>query len=94
MSPGVGIVVPALMPPLTAAMSPLLLLSALSLAELAPAASYVGAVLGTLVGADLVNLVKNFDKLQAPLVSIGGAGTFDGIYLSGITALLLTLLFV
>ncbi|TIW20241.1 MAG: DUF1614 domain-containing protein, partial [Mesorhizobium sp.] len=45
--------------------------------------------LGTLIGADLLN----FDKLahlQAPIVSIGGAGTFDGIFVTGIVAVLIT----
>ena len=67
--------------------------SILSVVELAPALAYSGAVIGALIGADVMNLVKNFDKLQFPLISIGGAGTFDGIYLSGMMALFLTLLF-
>jgi uncharacterized membrane protein len=92
--PGVGIVVPALIPPLAAALSVTVLSSLLNTTELAPALAYSGAVVGALVGADLINLVKHFDKLQSPLISIGGAGTFDGIYLSGIVALFLTLLFV
>jgi uncharacterized membrane protein len=48
----------------------------------------VGGVLGTLIGADLLNLGKIKD-LGAPVASIGGAGTFDGIFLSGFIALLL-----
>jgi uncharacterized membrane protein len=92
--PGVGIVVPALIPPLVAALFAMAFSSLLSIIELAPALAYSGAVIGALIGADLINLVKHFDKLQSPLISIGGAGTFDGIYLSGIMALFLTLLFV
>jgi len=92
--PGVGIVVPALVPPLVAALSATALSSLLSVTELAPASAYSGAVIGALIGADLINLAKHFDKLQSPLISIGGAGTFDGIYLSGIVALFLTLLFI
>jgi uncharacterized membrane protein len=45
-------------------------------------------VLGTLVGADLLNLGK-IPELGAPVASIGGAGTFDGVFLSGILAVLL-----
>lgn len=44
--------------------------------------------LGTLIGADLLN----FDKLadpKAPILSIGGAGTFDGIFVTGIVAVLI-----
>jgi uncharacterized membrane protein len=45
-------------------------------------------VIGTLIGADLLNLRKLRD-LGAPVASIGGAGTFDGIFLTGIVAVLL-----
>ena len=91
--PGVGIVVPALIPPLTAALASIVLSNLMGIAIYAPAIAYVGAVTGTLIGADIVNLIKHFDEIQSPLVSIGGAGTFDGIYLSGIMALFLALLF-
>jgi uncharacterized membrane protein len=45
-------------------------------------------VLGTLIGADLSNLGV-IPQLGAPIASIGGAGTFDGVFLSGIIAALL-----
>jgi len=80
---GVGIVTPAFVPPLVAAISAYLLPSG------APrVVAYVAGVLGTLVGADLSNL-PIIPKLGAPVVSIGGAGTFDGVFLSGIIAVLL-----
>jgi uncharacterized membrane protein len=44
--------------------------------------------LGTLIGADLLNLGR-VHELGAPIVSIGGAGTFDGVFLTGIIAVLL-----
>lgn len=91
--PGVGIVVPALIPPLTATLSAIVLSSFMTMIELAPAIAYSGAVVGVLMGADVVNLVRHFDRLKSTFISIGGAGTFDGIYLSGIMALFLTLLF-
>ena len=50
--------------------------------------AYVSGVMGTLVGADLMNLRK-IGGLGAPVASIGGAGTFDGIFLTGIVAVLL-----
>jgi uncharacterized membrane protein len=53
--------------------------------------AYVGGTLGTLVGADLANLGKT-RKLGAPVASIGGAGTFDSIFIAGITAVLLAAL--
>ncbi len=43
---------------------------------------------GTLVGADLLNMPR-VRRLQAPVVSIGGAGTFDGVFLTGLVAVLL-----
>ena len=50
--------------------------------------AYVSGVLGTLIGADLANLNK-LSNLGAPVASIGGAGTFDGVFLTGIVAVLL-----
>ena len=47
---------------------------------------------GTLIGADLTNLDK-VSGLGAPVASIGGAGTFDGIFLTGILAVLLASLY-
>jgi len=84
--PGVGIAVPILIPPLITA------LVALSLSSWNPAPlAYVAGSLGTLIGADLMNLGK-VRGLGAPIASIGGAGKFDGIFLTGIVAVLLTTL--
>ena len=83
---GVGIVTPAFIPPLAAAAV------ALILSSNAPVTvAYVSGVLGTLIGADLLNL-RAIPKLGAPVASIGGAGTFDGVFLSGILAVLLVAL--
>jgi uncharacterized membrane protein len=81
--PGLGIAVPALVPALIAAGVGLLIAPAA-----APALAYVAGVLGTLVGADILNL-RRVRALGAPVVSIGGAGTFDGIYLTGVIAVLI-----
>jgi uncharacterized membrane protein len=54
----------------------------------APALGYVAGVLGTLLGADILNL-RRVRALGAPVVSIGGAGTFDGICLTGVIAVLI-----
>ena len=59
----------------------------LSLRYAAPLA-YIGGSLRTLVGADLLNLGR-VQGLGAPVVSIGGAGTFDGIFLTGVLAVLI-----
>ena len=50
--------------------------------------AYVAGTLGTLIGADLLNLGR-MRTIGAPIVSIGGAGTFDGGFLSGLLAVLL-----
>ncbi|MCE4614671.1 MAG: DUF1614 domain-containing protein [Desulfurococcales archaeon] len=55
--------------------------------------AYVGASFGSLLGADILRLMKDRDRINAPLISIGGAGVFDGIYLSGALAVTLGMLF-
>jgi len=80
---GVGIVTPAFIPPLVAAVLAYILPSGAT-----RVVAYVSGVLGTLIGADLSNLGV-IPKLGAPIASIGGAGTFDGVFLSGIIAVLL-----
>ena len=50
--------------------------------------AYIGGSLGVLIGADLLNLGR-LRSLGAPVASIGGAGTFDGIFLTGVIAVLL-----
>ncbi len=81
--PGVGIAVPIFIPPVITAIVAL----TLSRANPAPLA-YIAGSLGTLIGADLLNLNKVRD-LGAPVASIGGAGKFDGIFLTGVVAVLL-----
>ncbi len=80
---GLGIAVPALLPPIMAA------LLALTISpEQAPIIAYISGTLGSLIGADLLNLHRIPD-LRTPVASIGGAGTFDGIFLTGIISVLL-----
>jgi len=80
---GVGIVTPAFVPPIVAALTAILIPSN------APyAIAYVSGVLGTLIGADLTNLPA-IPSIGARMASIGGAGTFDGVFLTGIMAVLL-----
>lgn len=80
---GVGIAVPVFAPVVITA-----ILAFLLSREYAAPLAYVGGSLGTLIGADLLNLDK-VGSLGAPVASIGGAGTFDGIFLTGILAVLL-----
>ncbi len=82
--PGVGISVPTLAPPLIAAVVGLFCGG-----RCAAPLSYIAGCLGTLIGADLLNL-GYLQGLDAPVASIGGAGTYDGIFVTGIIAVLLT----
>lgn len=81
--PGTGIAVPVFLPPLlTAAVA--LLLSRVYAAPLA----YISGSLGTLIGGDLLNL-GHVHSLGTPIASIGGAGLFDGIFITGLLAMTL-----
>jgi uncharacterized membrane protein len=80
---GLGIALPVLAPSLAAAVVSLLL----SRGQAAPLA-YISGSLGTLLGADLLNLDK-ISGIGAPVASIGGAGTFDGVFLVGVMAVLI-----
>jgi len=84
---GVGIAVPIFVPALVTAVVAMVL----AWDQAAPLA-YIAGSLGTLIGADLTNIGR-VRGLGAPVASIGGAGTFDGIFLTGILAVLLACLF-
>jgi uncharacterized membrane protein len=84
---GVGIAVPIFLPALVTAIVAWLLA-----AEHAAPLAYIAGSMGTLIGADLTNLGQ-VRGLGAPVASIGGAGTFDGIFLTGILAVLLASLY-
>ncbi len=86
---GVGIVTPAFVPPIAAALIAIIL----SLGNPAAAAivAYVSGTLGALIGADLSNM-RGLSNLGADMVSIGGAGTFDGVFLTGLIAVFLVAL--
>ncbi len=81
--PGIGMGMPILLAPLVAA----LVSVALDPANAAPMA-FISGTLGVLIGADLLHL-KDIRKMGTPFASIGGAGSFDGIFISGIVAVLL-----
>jgi uncharacterized membrane protein len=71
---------PALVPPIVAVMSALVLAPVQ-----APPVAFIAGVLGPLLGADLLHL-REIPRISTGMASIGGAGTFDGIVLSGILA--------
>jgi len=80
---GAGIVVPAIIPPIVSA-----LLAAILVRGNGAPTAYIAGVVGTLVGADLLNLHR-IDRMGRGVMSIGGAGIFDGIFLVGVFAVLL-----
>jgi uncharacterized membrane protein len=81
--PNVGITMPSLVPGIVAALTAFIFLPAFA----APVA-FAAGVLGPLVGADLLHL-RDIQKITTGVASIGGAGTFDGIVISGLIATLL-----
>jgi uncharacterized membrane protein len=83
---GLGIAVPVFLPALATAV----VAWVLSRRHAAPLA-YIGGSIGVLIGADLLNLGE-LPGLGAPVASIGGAGTFDGIFLTGVLAVLIAAL--
>jgi uncharacterized membrane protein len=92
--PGVGIAVPMFIPPLIAMLSSLtiLILTGRELILLPKLAFSVG-VMSALFGADILHL-KDIEQIGSGVVSIGGAGTFDGIFLTGMFAVIFSLFLV
>jgi uncharacterized membrane protein len=80
---GMGIAISPLVAPIAAALTAIVI----SRKHSAPLAYIAGSV-GTLLGADILNLGAIRD-LGAPVASIGGAGVADGVFLAGIVAVLL-----
>jgi len=89
-----GITLPFWLPPVLAAIVALLLNRGY---DKAPALAYISGSMGTLIGADIFNLLTPgvLPALSPPgsssralVLSIGGAGVFDGIFLTGILAVL------
>jgi uncharacterized membrane protein len=79
----IGIGMPVLIAPVAAVITALLL----EPANAAPLA-FSSGVLGVLLGADILHL-SDIRTMGVRVASIGGAGTFDGIFLTGIIAVLL-----
>jgi len=79
-----GIGMPLFVAPVSAAFTAMVLSQ-----EHAPALAYICGSLGVVIGADLLR-IKDIKALNSPIASIGGAGTFDGIFMTGLIAVLLT----
>jgi len=88
---GVGIATPWFVPPLVTSIITLLFTQLVEGVNIF-AFAYITGTLGTLIGADLMNL-KEIANLGTPAASIGGAGTFDGIFLTGVMSIFLLMMF-
>lgn len=94
--PNEGILLPFWLSPLLGALCGLALARGY---RRAPPLAYISGAMGTLLGADILNLLTPgvipslsplLSHASRPLVlSIGGAGVFDGIFLTGIFSVLL-----
>lgn len=80
---GSGIAIHVVLPPLLAAAVALVISP-----QNAPLIAYISGTFGCLIGIDILNL-KKLPDLGVPAVSIGGSGTFDAIFLTGIISVLL-----
>jgi len=85
---GVGIMLPGFLSPLVSVGLTWLLLASPEYMPLRAGIAFVAGVVGPLVGADLLHL-RDVTRISVGMLSIGGAGTFDGIVLSGVLAALL-----
>jgi uncharacterized membrane protein len=81
--PGVGIGMPVFVAPIAAALAGITLGG-----DEAALTAYVAGTLGVLIGADILR-INDLRQIGAPVASIGGAGTFDGIFFTGVIAVLL-----
>lgn len=115
--PGLGITLPGFVPPLLAAGVSIGLIKLLGYPGPAAPVAYICGSLGTLIGADLLNLplvlrggllaagparlwtrqhaadaTPGSQTVPARILSIGGAGVFDGVFLTGAIAPLLVAL--
>ncbi|AGK62138.1 putative membrane protein [Archaeoglobus sulfaticallidus PM70-1] len=89
---GVGIAVPMFLPPLISVLTSYFIISFFGLdMYLLPKFAYAVGVLAVLFGADILHL-KDLEKIGSGVISIGGAGTFDGIFLTGIFSVILSVL--
>lgn len=88
---GIGVALPFFVMPLVTLALAVLFgwgLGGLAMAGIA----YFAGTIGTLVGGDLLHLRKVIGK-NTPMLSIGGAGMFDGIFLTGVITALLASIF-
>ncbi len=82
---GLGITLPGFIAPAVAIAGTCILLYSDEFAVVRAPVAFVAGIVGPLIGADLLHL-KDISHVNTGMLSIGGAGTFDGIVLSGVAA--------
>jgi uncharacterized membrane protein len=85
--PGVGLAMPAFASPLVCVVGTWILLAGPEYASVRAPVAFVAGVMGPVIGTDLLHF-RDIYRVSAGMLSIGGAGTFDGIVLSSILAAL------
>ena len=85
--PNVGIAMPAFISPVTAFAVAMLGLGGPQFDLYRAQVAFIVGISGPLLGADLLHW-RQFSQIATGMVSIGGAGTWDGIVLSGLLAAL------
>ncbi|MUN28815.1 DUF1614 domain-containing protein [Sulfuracidifex metallicus] len=84
--PGVGVVMPPIIPSIISSFISYILFFSVN-PILVPLSAYISSVLGTLIGADILNMKRMLQDARPQMISIGGMGTFDGIFISGLLSL-------
>ncbi|MEX0818460.1 MAG: DUF1614 domain-containing protein [Pirellulaceae bacterium] len=84
---GLGIAMPAFLPPAVSVGVTWLLLTSSDFDPVRAPVAFIAGIAGPLIGADLLHL-RDISRISVGVLSIGGAGTFDGIVLSGMLAAL------
>lgn len=88
---GVGIAVPTFIPPITATIiSYMALVLVGGPVQDLPKLAFSTGVISALFGADILHL-RHLNKIGSGVMSIGGAGTFDGIFLTGVFAVIFSI---
>lgn len=91
---GVGIALPTFIPPITATLiSYMALVLFGGTVQDLPKLAFSTGVISALFGADILHL-KHLSKIGNGVMSIGGAGTFDGIFLTGVFAVFFSIFLV
>lgn len=83
--PHLGVAIPMFIPPMVSLLVTWLGLPDVAMQPYHAPVAFVVGITGPLIGADLLHW-RDFSRISTGIVSIGGAGTFDGIVIAGLLA--------